>query len=50
VLVESSDGERTWSTVGVSHNIINASLQALSDSLNYKIFHLRKNTPRSMPV
>ena len=41
VLVESSDGERTWGTVGVSHNIIQASLQALSDSLNYKIFHNR---------
>ena len=42
VLVESSDGERSWSTVGVSHNIINASLQALSDSLNYKIFQRRQ--------
>lgn len=37
VLVESGDGENTWSTVGVSHDIIEASLQALSDSLNYKI-------------
>lgn len=37
VLVESGDGRERWSTVGVSHNIINASLQALSDSLNYKI-------------
>ena len=42
VLVESSDGQKSWSTVGVSHNIINASLQALGDSLNYKIFHLRR--------
>ncbi len=38
VLVESSDGEHTWSTVGVSEDIIEASLQALSDSLNYKIY------------
>ena len=37
VLVESTDGEKTWSTVGVSENIIQASLQALGDSLNYKI-------------
>jgi 2-isopropylmalate synthase len=37
VLVESSDGQTSWSTVGVSHDIIEASLQALSDSLNYKI-------------
>ncbi|OGN89813.1 MAG: citramalate synthase [Chloroflexi bacterium RBG_13_48_10] len=38
VLVESSDGQSSWSTVGVSHDIIEASLQALSDSLNYKIY------------
>ncbi|NOX89959.1 MAG: citramalate synthase [Calditrichaeota bacterium] len=46
VLVETGDGKNSWSTVGVSHNIIKASLQALSDSLNYKIFHLRKETVR----
>ncbi len=50
VLVESSDGHKTWSTVGVSHNIINASLQALSDSLNYKIFQLRQQKPRMQSV
>jgi 2-isopropylmalate synthase len=38
VLIESSDGENTWSTVGVSPNIIEASLQALSDSINYSLF------------
>ena len=37
VLVESSDGENSWSTVGVSENIIEASWQALRDSLNYKL-------------
>ena len=37
VLVESSDGESTWSTVGVSINIIEASWQALVDSVNYKL-------------
>ncbi len=42
VLVESGDGKRTWSTVGVSHNIIKASLQALNDSINYKIFQERQ--------
>lgn len=40
VLVESSDGESSWSTVGASENIIHASLQALTDSLNYKLFKL----------
>ena len=38
VLIESSDGENTWSTVGVSENIIDASLMALIDAMNYKLF------------
>jgi 2-isopropylmalate synthase len=42
VLVESGDGEKVWSTVGVSHDIIEASLQALNDSLNYKILKMQK--------
>ncbi len=42
VLVESGDEEENWSTVGVSHNIIEASLQAISDSLNYRIFKLHQ--------
>ena len=33
VLIESSDGKREWGTVGVSENIIEASLQALVDSM-----------------
>lgn len=35
VLIESSDGEHNWSTVGVSDNIIEASWLALVDSLEY---------------
>ena len=35
VLIESTDGRRTWSTVGCSPNIIEASWMALSDSLEY---------------
>ncbi|MFN2157566.1 MAG: citramalate synthase [Anaerolineae bacterium] len=35
VLIDSSDGRRTWSTVGSSSNIIEASWQALADSLEY---------------
>jgi len=37
VLIESSDGKISWSTMGVSENIIEASWQALRDSLNYKL-------------
>jgi 2-isopropylmalate synthase len=35
VLVDSTNGERTWTTIGVSENIIEASWQALADSLVY---------------
>jgi 2-isopropylmalate synthase len=37
VLIESSDGSVEWGTVGVSDNIIEASLQALVDSLEYAL-------------
>jgi len=37
VLIESTDGKREWSTVGVSVNIIEASLQALVDSIEYAL-------------
>lgn len=38
VLVESGDGKDKWGTVGVSDNVIEASWQALVDSLEYKLF------------
>ncbi len=37
VLIESSDGTDNWSTVGVSHDIIEASWKALVDSIEYKL-------------
>lgn len=37
VLIEFSDGQRTWSTVGVSTNIIQASMMALLDATEYKL-------------
>ena len=37
VLVESSDQHSRWGTVGVSHDIIEASWQALVDSITYKL-------------
>lgn len=42
VLVESGDEEERWGTVGVSVNIIEASYQALVDSIEYKL--LKENT------
>ena len=37
VLITSGDGEETWGTVGVADNIIEASWQALVDSVEYKL-------------
>jgi 2-isopropylmalate synthase len=37
VLIQSSDGREEWGTVGVSDNIIEASLQALVDSMEYRL-------------
>ncbi|MCR4780424.1 MAG: citramalate synthase, partial [Ruminiclostridium sp.] len=37
VLIESTDGENTWTTVGASRDIINASVIALTDSLEYML-------------
>jgi 2-isopropylmalate synthase len=37
VLIQSTDGRREWGTVGVSENIITASLQALTDSMEYAL-------------
>jgi len=43
VLIESSDGKKTWGTIGVSENVIEASWQALEDSIIYGLMHLEKN-------
>jgi 2-isopropylmalate synthase len=37
VLIDSGDGKDRWGTVGVSENIIEASWQALVDSIEYKL-------------
>ena len=39
VLIDSTDGDRTWTTIGVSENIIAASWQALADSIVYALIH-----------
>jgi 2-isopropylmalate synthase len=39
VLIDSTDGDRTWSTVGVDSNVIEASWRALVDSLVYGLLH-----------
>jgi 2-isopropylmalate synthase len=39
VLIDTSDGEHIWTTIGVSENIIEASWQALFDSIVYGLVH-----------
>ena len=41
VLIDSTNGERSWSTIGVGENIIEASWQALADSIIYGLLHSR---------
>jgi len=37
VLIESSDGVKKWSTVGVSHDMLEATYRALNDAIEYKL-------------
>ena len=41
VLIRSTDGVDSWTTVGVSTNIIEASLAALVDSMEYKLMKIQ---------
>jgi 2-isopropylmalate synthase len=45
VLLDSSDGQSSWGSIGVSENIIEASWEALVDSLEYA-FQPRRSVPR----
>jgi 2-isopropylmalate synthase len=42
VLIDSTDGERAWTTIGVSTNIIEASWQALIDGLVWGLIHIER--------
>jgi len=46
VLVESRDHESEWGTVGVSHDILEASWQALVDSITYKLMKDERKKPQ----
>ncbi|HJP66449.1 MAG TPA: citramalate synthase [Actinomycetota bacterium] len=39
VLIDSTNGRSEWTTVGVSDNVIEASWEALTDSLSYGLLH-----------
>ena len=46
VLIESGDNEGRWGTVGVSQNVIDASWQALVDSIDFKLYKDTKKKGR----
>ncbi len=46
VLVDTTDGQRTWTTIGVSENIIEASWQALYDSIVFGLLHSDRDDAR----
>ncbi|TVR51227.1 MAG: citramalate synthase [Puniceicoccaceae bacterium] len=46
VLIESGDGARLWGTVGVSPNLIEASWQAILDSVEYKLLRGEERAAR----
>jgi 2-isopropylmalate synthase len=43
VLIDTSNGEREWTTVGVSENIIEASWEALTDAYLFGLLHPRED-------
>lgn len=50
VLIESGDEHSKWGTVGVSPNVIEASWQALVDSIEYKLYKDKKRTGEPVPA
>jgi len=48
VLIESADAEDSWSTVGVSTDIIEASWLALIDSIEYKLIRNRETAAKAV--
>ncbi|MCY3663229.1 MAG: citramalate synthase [bacterium] len=45
VLIDSTDGTRTWTTIGVSENIVEASWEALCDSIVWGLLHSNAQAP-----
>jgi 2-isopropylmalate synthase len=49
VMVQQTDGDESWSTVGVSENILEASYVALADGIRYKLIKERVPVPKRDP-
>ena len=50
VLIESGDAGDHWTTVGVSHNVVEASWQALVDAIDFKLYKDRKRNRTGRPA
>ncbi|MGI3779406.1 MAG: citramalate synthase, partial [Janthinobacterium lividum] len=51
VLIQTSDGRRLWTTVGVGQNVVEASWEALSDAYLYGLIHAETADPAGvLPV
>jgi 2-isopropylmalate synthase len=50
VLIDSSDGTSSWTTVGSSPNIIEASWLALADSLEYGLLRALARRAAAVPA
>ena len=50
MLIDSTDGDRTWTTIGVSENIIEASWEALADSIVFGLLHGRPAGRPGQPI
>jgi 2-isopropylmalate synthase len=50
VLIDATDGEEVWGTIGVSENVIVASWQALVESLEYAVQPVRRRAGEQLPA
>jgi 2-isopropylmalate synthase len=50
VLIQTTDGRRLWTTVGVGQNVIEASWEALSDAYLYGLLHAETAEPAPEPA
>jgi 2-isopropylmalate synthase len=48
VLIQQTDGHESWTTVGVSENILEASYRALADGVRYKLLKERLEVPTEL--
>jgi 2-isopropylmalate synthase len=48
VLIQQTDGIESWTTVGVSENILEASYRALADGVRYKLLKDKVPVPKTM--